>query len=305
MPPLEKRRRIDSAGSTSLQRNRLRGGDELEQVAQLERLALVDELRKPLVVVPAGAVDRRAELVGGSPLQRGDDLRVRRMALAALAELHVPGVLELRRLRAGGLVPRANVALQLREPDRPDGRGRVREARAEHVVREPDRLEHFGAAVRVDVGDAHLRHHLEHAALDRAAETPLRLVRRRAAELVGSSEMRRRSRARGADTRRLLRSRASRQSGAPRAARRSRRRATSRCESPPRRGRGGLRRPRGARGEEGAPRRSPHRRAASRPRRRGQPRRRRRTACCKRTRGSRRETSRREPSGEATEAPTG
>ena len=59
----------------------------------------------------------------------------------------------------------------------------------EHVVREADRLEHLGAAVRVDVGDAHLRHHLEDAALDRAAEAPLRLVRRRAAELVRSSEV--------------------------------------------------------------------------------------------------------------------
>jgi hypothetical protein len=183
-PPQDRRCRLDL-----LEWNRLGGGNELEQVAELERLALVHELGEPLVVVPAGAVDRRAELVGRGPLQRGDDVGVRGVPLTSLSKLDVPGALELRLLRAGRLVPRARVALELCEPDGTDRRRGLREAGAEHVVRQPDRLEHLGATIGVDVRDAHLRHHLEDPGLDGAAEASLRVVRRGAAELVRCTEV--------------------------------------------------------------------------------------------------------------------
>ena len=54
MPPLEKRRTIDSRRLDLVERDRRAAGDELEQVAQLERLAAVDELRERVVAVAAG-----------------------------------------------------------------------------------------------------------------------------------------------------------------------------------------------------------------------------------------------------------
>ena len=70
-----------------VERHGLHGGHELEQVAQLHRLAAVHELGEACVV--ARAAVRAA-------CERRDDVRVRRVRLAALAELDVAGVLELR-----------------------------------------------------------------------------------------------------------------------------------------------------------------------------------------------------------------
>src|SRR5690348_12968245 len=68
---------------------------ELDQVAQLERGATVDELGEASVLLPAGTVDCAPERVS-SCLQRLHDCWARRVRLAALAELHVARVLELR-----------------------------------------------------------------------------------------------------------------------------------------------------------------------------------------------------------------
>ena len=255
-----------------VERHRLGRGNELEQVAQLERLALVDELRRtarsrpsPCRSPPRGACEPRPRC-SAATTSGFDRVRARRPC----------GTSRTRGSRAPASPTRAascrarHVALELREADR---RRRSPGVCGKHAPRRraasPIASNTCGAAVRVDVGDAHLRHHLEDAVLDRAAEASLRFVRgggrRRACPPPPG---RRRSRARGAGTRRRRRSRAGRRSGAPRAARRSRRRATSRCAGPAStRARWTAATARSA-GSGSAPRRSPHRRAAGRPRRR-------------------------------------
>jgi hypothetical protein len=127
--PDDRRGRLDLC-----QRRRLAVRRQLEQVAQLERLPLVHE-RGEAVVVPAAQRVRRL-------LQRLDDRRARRVRLAALPKLDVARVLELRRV-----LPRQELALELREADAADRRGRPREARLDDVVGEPDRLEQARTAV--------------------------------------------------------------------------------------------------------------------------------------------------------------
>ena len=106
---------------------------------------------------------------------------IRRVRLAAVAELHVAGVLEL-----GALTAREHLALELCEADTADRARRSRQAAVDDVAGEPDRFKQLRAAVRRDFGDAHLGHDLEDAVLDRFAEAQLCLRRRRmvAAELV-------------------------------------------------------------------------------------------------------------------------
>ena len=120
---------------------------------------------------------------------------------------------------------------------------------------EADGLEDLGAAVARHVRDAHLRHDLEDAVLDRVPEAALGLGRRGpvAAELVGGRHARdgleRQPRA---DRVGAVAEQASR-SGGSRAARRSRRRPTRACAGPLRRGGGGRRRSRAAPGSAPAP----------------------------------------------------
>ena len=161
-------------GLDLFQWDRLGGGHELEQVARLERRAAVDDPREPLVVGPVAALRGR--------LQRVDDRRRRGVRLAALAPLHVAGILERGRVGA-----RERLLLELLEADAAERRRRSGEAQLDHLGREAEDVEELSAAIRGDVRDAHPRHRLEHAVLDRAAEAQLRLAGRRAiaAELVG------------------------------------------------------------------------------------------------------------------------
>ena len=86
----------------------------------------------------------------------------------------------------------SDLALELGEADAADRRRRADEAEVDHLLREPERVEDLRAAVGGDVGDPHLGHDLQHAVLDRRAEAPLRLGRRRpvAADLVRGGERR-------------------------------------------------------------------------------------------------------------------
>src|SRR5207253_4802118 len=92
------------------------------------RLAPVDELGEPRVVVPAvtrhGLPERvRGSLVRGlhRRLQRLEHVRVRLVRLAALAELHVARILEPRPLRGPGLGAAERLGLELGETDPSDG----------------------------------------------------------------------------------------------------------------------------------------------------------------------------------------
>ena len=167
--------------------------DGLEQVARLERGPSVDEPGEALVEVEALALHGLDERVcgGDALLQRLDDLGVGRVRLAALAELVEAGVLELGLVGTGGREAVERLALEPVEPDPADRRRRpAEEAPAEPPV-EPDGLEQAGAPVAGDVRDAHLRHDLEDAVLERAEQPPLRLLRRGAvaADLVDRREV--------------------------------------------------------------------------------------------------------------------
>ena len=164
-------------------RDRIRGGGELDEVAKLERLARVDELDEALVRVPRPLADRC--------LHGLHHLGVGRMRVAALAVLDEARVQELRRLRARRFCACACVLLELLEPDGAGvRRGRGKE-RVDHVAGEAEHVEQLGPAVRVEVGDAHLRHHLQHPVLDRRAVPLLCLGGGRvvAAELVRGGEL--------------------------------------------------------------------------------------------------------------------
>ena len=165
--PHDRLRRLDVVDRS---RSSLR---KLEQIAELERRAAVDEVGEPLVVATP-------ECMRGL-LQRVDDGRARRVRLAALAELHVARVLE----RACAL-PLEDLPLELGESDAPDDARSPGQAEVDDVRRKADGLEELRAAVRRHVGDAHLRHDLQDAVLDGVAEAELRLGGRRvvAAELV-------------------------------------------------------------------------------------------------------------------------
>jgi hypothetical protein len=140
------------------------GASELQQVAQLQGRAAVDELGKAVVVTAAESVR--------SFLQGVDDGWTRRMRLSALAELDVAGVVELR-----AAAPLEEFALELGEPDASDRAGRSGQAEVDHVLRQADGFEELRAPVRRDLRNAHLGHDLEDAVLDRFAEPQLRLRR--------------------------------------------------------------------------------------------------------------------------------
>ena len=110
-------------------------------------------------------------------VQRLDD-RVRVVGVvlaAALAEADEAGLLEHRPValeRRG--VASEHVGAEHGETDPVDGRCRVRQARLGHLAGDPDGLEDLRAAVAVDGRDAHLRHDLEDAVLDRRLVARLR-----------------------------------------------------------------------------------------------------------------------------------
>ena len=120
-------------------------GDELEQVARLERHATVDERREAAVLLgAAAAVDRPAERVRGRHrLQRLGHLGRRCVRLAAGPVLDVAGALEL----AGGRAASAQLALELREADPAERGRRACEAELDDLGRETERLEELRAPV--------------------------------------------------------------------------------------------------------------------------------------------------------------
>src|SRR5205823_653295 len=93
------------------------------------------------VLLPAGSVDGASQGMRGVA-QGLDDLRMRRVALTALPELHVAGVLQ--RAPAGA---RDRLPLELREPHAADRARRAGQARVDDVAREAERLEQLRPAV--------------------------------------------------------------------------------------------------------------------------------------------------------------
>ena len=191
--PPEKRRTIESTGSTSARGTGSTASDRLEQVTRLERRASVDELGEALVEVEALALDGFHERVRGddAPPERLHHLRIGRVGLAALAELVEARVLELRLGRLARGEPSQRLALEPIEADPADRRRRAAEEAATEPPVEPDGLEQAGAAIAGDVGDAHLRHDLQDAVLEGVEKPPLRLCGRRpvAADLVDRREV--------------------------------------------------------------------------------------------------------------------
>ncbi len=176
-----------------VERDRRPGGYEVEQVARLERVTTVDQLREALVqirAIPAGGCPQRVR-PRDRLLQRGHDVGIRRVPLAALAVLEVAGVLELRLVRAGSVEPLEGFPLEAVETRAAERGGRAAEVLAAERAVEADGVEQAGAAVARHVGDAHLGHDLQDALLERREKAPLRLVRRRpvATDAVVRSEL--------------------------------------------------------------------------------------------------------------------
>ena len=171
----------DGLGRLDLvQRYRSSRGNELEQIARLERSTVVDERGEAVVEVGATVAHRGSQRVRARHrlLQRRHDVRVGRVRLAALAELDVPRVLELRSRSVRRLEPLERLPLEPLEPRAADRRGRSREEIATEVAVEADGFEEPRPAIARDVGDAHLGHDLEHALLETGQEPALRLVGR-------------------------------------------------------------------------------------------------------------------------------
>jgi hypothetical protein len=101
-------------------------------------------------------------------VQRVDDVGVVHVELAAVLELD-----EARRAEPGaraavavGVAPE-DVGAEVGEPDAPDRGERAVEAQLDDLATEPVRLEDLRRPVGVDGRDAHLRHDLQHAVLNR------------------------------------------------------------------------------------------------------------------------------------------
>ena len=150
----------------------------------------MDERGEAVVLGAIAAADSPAQSLRSHGLvERGHDLRARRVRLASLSMLEEARMLERRSLRRSRNLPLANVPLQLCETDATEWARGSPEAAIDNLLRESDRVEELGAAVARNVRDPHLRHHLHDAVLDRRAEPALRLVGRRviAADLVCGS----------------------------------------------------------------------------------------------------------------------
>ncbi len=136
---------------------------ELEQAAQCRELArlVVDELGVLLVDVPA--------LGAGRVLELEHRVGVEEVVLALAAPLVLTAEVEVAvRALVGPWWVREQVTpfalfRDLVEADTGDLRHGTGEVLVDELLVETDRLEHLRAAVRRDRGDAHLRHHLQHA----------------------------------------------------------------------------------------------------------------------------------------------
>ena len=144
-----------------LDRNRL-GRLEIEQAAQRAevRRLVVDQLRVLL--------ERRVVVRAHRLLQPVDRLRVEQVRLAVRAPL----VLAARRrsawpfdlpLRECGAMAHQHFLRDDVEADAADARRRPGEIFVDDVLAQADGFEHLRAAIALDRGDAHLRHHLDHA----------------------------------------------------------------------------------------------------------------------------------------------
>ncbi len=144
-------------------RHRLPIALELEQAAERGELGrlVVDERRVLLEDVVA--------LRAGAVLQLEHGLRVEQVMLTLAAplvlaaELEFPMLEHLRAVGEGSLVTDLALGGEFVEPDAADLGGGAGEVLVDEVLREADGLEDLGAGVGGHRGDAHLRHHLDHA----------------------------------------------------------------------------------------------------------------------------------------------
>ena len=159
--------------------------EEPSERGELSRL-VVDELRVLAVDVLALRTRRVLELE--------HRLRVEEVVLAFATPLVLAAPVEVAvRELVGAVGVRARVTAthlfgQLVDPDATQARHGAGEVLLDELVPEADRLEHLRAPVRRDRGDAHLRHHLEHAlaaGLDVALDRLLRVVGTEPVQVVG------------------------------------------------------------------------------------------------------------------------
>ncbi len=122
-------------------------------------------------------------LVAHRALQRGDDLGVPDVALAAQAVAVDTARIELA-ARPRVLVAAPDVGRDALEADAADARRRTREVARDDVGRQPDALEQLRAAIRHHGRDAHLGEHLEQALADGLHVLRLRVLGRLGADLA-------------------------------------------------------------------------------------------------------------------------
>ena len=157
-------------------------GDEIEQVARADGLALVDRLHvfEELLAL-AAALDEAVE--------REHDLRVEgvELATAALGDLVVAAVVERGRFGStvAGLMTAHGVVANLLQADAADLRNGSQEREVDDFLRDADGFEGLRPAIAGDGRDAHLRHDLQHSVLDAGAEVGDRLVERDRAVFPG------------------------------------------------------------------------------------------------------------------------
>ena len=154
-------------GLDVLERDRLVRELEVEQAAQrAQRLVhVVDRFGVLPVVRPTLVVDR--------VLQPRDSVRIEQVLLAADAVVVLAADVEIDvgagDRQVGAAVPLEAFLRDHVEADALDLRGRAGEELVDDLAIEPDGLEDLGAVIGLHGGDAHLRHRLENAFLDRLA----------------------------------------------------------------------------------------------------------------------------------------
>ena len=151
-----------------LQRQRLLGDLDLEQVADHRHRTLVDQRA---VVAEARVV----ALLHGL-LQQAHHVRVVGVVFAAVDELEQTALLDRLAGVPGFAGQQLLLGLQIGEARALDAAGDATEAQPDHLVGQADGLEQLGAAVGGDGGDAHLRQDLQQALGDALAVVLERLV---------------------------------------------------------------------------------------------------------------------------------
>ncbi len=104
--------------------------------------------------------------------------------VVAVAAVLVPATVGQLRVAVGSLVAFADVARDLGVADAADARGGAGEARLDHLIGDAERLEDLPTVVGGDGRDAHLRHDLQDASVDRLLVGDEHLLERALAELA-------------------------------------------------------------------------------------------------------------------------